>query len=138
MRHLSRTCDTCRKAMETMHPSPSELPLLKALWSKPQLSARELHEQVADELGWSLSSTRKTLDRMIDKGLITAHEQHGLRVYRASVGKISTLAAMTRNFARAVLEIDGPLPASSFTGSKILSVEELEELQRFLEDESEK
>ncbi len=118
-----------------MQPSPSELPLLKALWSKPQLSARELHDQVAGELGWSLSSTRKTLDRMIDKGLITVHDQHGLRVYRASVDKISTLAEMTRQFARAVLEIDGPLPASSFTGSKILSHEELEELQKFLDEE---
>lgn len=121
-----------------MHPSPSELPLLKALWSKPQLSARELHDQVAVELGWSLSSTRKTLDRMIDKGLIAAHDQHGLRIYRASVDKISTLADMTRLFASAVFEIDGPLPASSFTGSKILSHEELEELQRFLDEENAK
>lgn len=124
--------------MDIMHPSPSELPLLKALWSTPQLSARELHEQVSGELGWSLSSTRKTLDRMIDKGLISAHDQHGLRVYRASVSKVSTLAAMTRQFARAVLEIDGPLPASSFTGSKILTDDEIEELQRFLEDEGDK
>ncbi|MEX3011760.1 BlaI/MecI/CopY family transcriptional regulator [Hoeflea sp. TYP-13] len=118
-----------------MQPSPSELPLLKALWSNDRLSARELHDRVASQLGWSLSSTRKTLDRMIDKGLVAAEDQHGMKVYRAAVEKVSTLAGLTRQFARAVLEIDGPLPTSSFTGSKILSEDELEELQKFLDEE---
>ena len=119
-----------------MQPSPSELPLLKVLWAAGELSARELHEQVAGDLGWSLSSTRKTIERMIDKGLVTADERHGVKVYCAAVGKVSTLAALTRQFARAVLEIDGPLPASSFTGSRILTPQELDELQRFLDEEA--
>ncbi len=45
---------------------------------------------------------------------------------------------MTRQFARVVLEIDGPLPASSFGGSKILSAEELAELKRLLDEETDK
>ncbi|WP_136658117.1 BlaI/MecI/CopY family transcriptional regulator [Nitratireductor sp. XY-223] len=118
-----------------MHPSPSELPLLKALWSNRSLSARELHELVRDELGWSLSSTRKTLDRMIEKGLVKVTDQHGVRVYSAGVDKISTLAALTSQFVRSVLEIEGPMPASSFTGSRILSESELEELEKFLDEE---
>ena len=121
-----------------MQPSPSELPFLKALWANRELSARELHENVASELGWSLSSTRKTIERMTEKGLVTADERHGIKVYRAAVDKISTLAGLTRQFARAVLEIDGPLPASSFTGSRILTQNELEELQRFLDEEADK
>lgn len=119
-----------------MKPSPSELPLLKALWSQEELSARELHECVAPELGWSLSSTRKTLDRMVEKDMISPDEKHGVRIYRAKVEKISTLAALTKQFVRAVLEIDGPLPASSFSGSKILSDAELQELERLLEEEA--
>lgn len=114
------------------------MPLLKALWSKRELSARELHEQVAVELGWSLSSTRKTLERMVEKGLILTDERHGVRIYQAAEGKIATLAEMTRQFARAVLEIDGPLPASSFSGSKLLNAEELQQLERLLEDEDKK
>lgn len=121
-----------------MKPSPSELPLLKALWSEPELSARELHERVAESLDWSLSSTRKTIDRMVEKGMLTTDERHGVRIYRAGIGKVSTLAALTRQFTRAVLEIDGPLPASSFGGSKLLNREELEELERLLEDDLKK
>ena len=85
-----------------MKPSPSELPLLKVLWSENELSARELH------------------------------------VSRAGIGKMSTLAALTRQFAKSVLEIDGPMPASSFGGSRILSAEELAELEALLEERQDK
>lgn len=119
-----------------MKPSPSELPLLKALWSQKELSARELHECVAPEMGWSLSSTRKTLDRMVEKDMVSTDEKHGVRIFRAKVEKVSTLAVLTRQFVRAVLEIEGPLPASSFGGSKILSEDELQELERLIEEEA--
>ena len=45
-------------------PSMSELSLLKALWRQQPLSAREIHDQVVEEMGWSYSSTRKTLERI--------------------------------------------------------------------------
>lgn len=121
-----------------MKPSPSELPLLKVLWSENELSARELHEHIASRLDWSLSSTRKTLERMVEKGMVTCADKHGVRVYRAGIGKMSTLAALTRQFAKAVLEIDGPMPASSFGGSRILSAEELAELEALLEERHDK
>jgi len=117
-----------------MKPSPTELPLLKALWAQTELSARELHGHVAEQLGWSLSSTRKTLDRMVDKGLVTTGERHGVKLYRPGVEKVSTLATLTREFARSVLEVDGPVPASSFSGSRILSDAELAELEALLEE----
>ena len=135
---MSHTCDMSHIIVDIMKPSPSELLLLKALWVESELSARELHDHIASRLDWSLSSTRKTLDRMIDKGMVTCEDRHGVRVFRANVGKISTLASLITEFARGVLEVDGPLPASSFGGSKILSPEELRELERLLDDKAEK
>lgn len=117
-----------------MKPSPTELPLLKALWSQTELSARELHDHVSVQLGWSLSSTRKTLERMVDKGLVISGERHGVKLFRPGVDKVSTLAMLTRDFARVVLEIDGPVSASSFSGSKILTDAELAELDSLLDD----
>jgi len=137
MRQMPYICDINHRTPLAMKPSPTELPLLKALWSHRELSARELHEHVAGQLGWSLSSTRKTLDRMLDKGLVTTEERHGVKLYRAGVEKVTTLAGLTRQFVRAVLEIDGPLPASSFGGSKILTLDELQELERLLDKEPE-
>ena len=34
-------------------PSISELSVLKALWKQQPLSAREIHERIQAELGWS-------------------------------------------------------------------------------------
>jgi len=113
-------------------PSASELAILKALWQQSPLSAREIHRQVEDPLGWSYSSTRKTLDRMQDKGLLQAFEVHGLKVFEARADKVETLAAYAQDFAQRVLEIKGPMPASFFAGSELLSEAELKALEALL------
>lgn len=140
--------DTCRTLVTNVTrvdfvstpptPSNAELELLKCLWRQDVCSARELHDAVAPTLEWSYSSTRKTLERMVDKGLVAEGAQHGLNVYRAKVGKIATLAALSTDFARRVLEIDGPLPTQAFADSRLLSESELEQLEALLLDNATK
>ena len=115
-------------------PSISELTLLKALWRQQPLSAREIHAQVEQELGWSYSSTRKTLERMLDKGSVRQHTLHGVQVYEAALEKVGTLAAFARDFSKRVMEMDAPLPANMFTGSKLVDGEELAQLEQLLND----
>jgi predicted transcriptional regulator len=113
-------------------PSDAELELLKCLWQHKACSARELHDCVGPRLDWSYSSTRKTLERMRDKGLVSERDQHGLHVYRARIGKIAMLALLANDFGRRVLEIDGPLPLQAFADSRLLSEDELEQLSALL------
>lgn len=113
-------------------PSNAELELLKALWRQEACSAREVHNGAAGALDWSYSSTRKTLERMVDKGLVAETVEHGLNMYRAKVGKVATLAALSTDFARRVLEIDGALPAQAFADSRLLSEQELQQLDALL------
>ncbi len=115
-------------------PSMSELSLLKSLWKEQPLSAREIHERVAPELGWSFSSTRKTLERMLEKAMVSQHTRHGVQVYEAQLEKVGTLAAFAHDFGRRVMEMDGPLPANMFTGSKLIDRQELEQLEQMLQD----
>ena len=115
-------------------PSVTELSLLKALWKEQPLSARELHARVEDALGWSFSSTRKTLERMLDKGMLLQRSVHGVLVYEANVDKVATLAAFAHDFGRRVMEIDSPLPVSMFTGSKLVDQQELAALEQLLHD----
>ena len=115
-------------------PSISELTLLKALWRQHPLSAREIHEQVADELGWSYSSTRKTLERMLDKGSVRQSTLHGVQVYAAALDKVDTLAAFAHDFGKRVMELDSPLPVTMFTGSKLVDDAELAQLEQLLND----
>lgn len=135
VRHVSHDCDITRMLIDMSRlPSPSnaELELLKCLWRSGASSARELHNCAALSLDWSYSSTRKTLDRMVDKGLVKESSEHGLNVYRAKVGKVAILAALSTDFARRVLEIDGPLPTQAFADSRLLNEDEIEQLETLL------
>jgi predicted transcriptional regulator len=115
-------------------PSITELTVLKALWKQQPLSAREIHEQVEAELAWSYSSTRKTLERMLDKGSVRQSMVHGVQVYEAVLEKVSTLAAFAHDFGKRVMEIDTPLPVNMFTGSKLVDKDELVQLEQMLHD----
>ena len=74
-------------------PSVTELTLLKVLWKQQPLSAREIHDAAAGELGWSFSSTRKTLDRMLDKQMVALQVVHGVNVYSARLEKRFAVAS---------------------------------------------
>lgn len=115
-------------------PNPPELILLKALWSKGALPVRRLHEACADDLAWSFSSTRKTLERMADKGFVEISKPEGTAPaqVKARASKTTTLAHMAREFFVRVLEVDGPLPTSIFTDSTLLTDDELDELEGLL------
>ena len=115
-------------------PSVTELTLLKALWKGQPLSARALHASVEAELGWSFSSTRKTVERMLEKGLLVQRSEQGLLVYETRADKVSTLAAFAHDFGQRVMELDSPLPVSMFTGSKLVDRQELAQLEQLLQD----
>lgn len=121
--------------MSERHPEPnaSELDLLKALWRVKEASAREVHEQAGAPRGWSYSTTRTVLARMVEKGLVSRRDSHGLTLFAAAAPKVDLIGRMVRGFARRVLEIDGELPASAFSGSKLLDADELADLQRMLD-----
>jgi predicted transcriptional regulator len=118
-----------------MHiPSTPELCVLKALWRQAPLSAREIHEAVEDELAWSFSSTRKTVERMMEKQMVAQHVRHGVQVYEALLDKVETLAAYAHDFGTRIMELDTPLPVNMFAGSKLVDASELAQLEQMLSD----
>jgi BlaI family penicillinase repressor len=112
-------------------PSELELEVMKAFWRGGAMSAREVQAAVADTLGWSGSTTRTVLERMVAKDLLERGAVHGLAVYRPRKAKVAVIGGVLQRL-RGLLDIDGPLPASAFSGSQLLSAEELDELQALL------
>lgn len=115
-------------------PTAPELEILKLLWEQQPLTARALHDELCAVLGWGYSSTRKTLERMVEKGLVSfdsvGHKNH----YQAKVEKMPTLAAFAQDFAQRVFEINGPLPAAMFANSALLNADEMADLEQLLAD----
>jgi predicted transcriptional regulator len=112
-------------------PSDTELELLKLLWRRGPLSAREVQDQAGAGLDWNVSTTRTVLERMRGKGLVARRAVHGLAVYEAADNKVSVLGAVLGR-VRDLLEIDGATAAAAFTGSQILTPEEARELEALL------
>lgn len=114
----------------------SELAVLKVLWRAGELSAREIHEGVADVLEWAYSTTRTTVDRMAAKGLLAKRSFHGIYLYEPRISRPAGLAAVVRDLAERVLETDYAPVVSLFAEANDLSSEEVEELERLLEEGS--
>lgn len=130
MRQLSHHYD---KRPPVHKPSDSELRLLRPLWRAPRLSAREIHEAAGGDALWSYSSTRKTLDRMVEKKLVKIAIVHGIKTFAVTEPKLKTLAGLIRDFARDVLDATEPMPAATFINSKLIDSHEVEELEALLE-----
>lgn len=120
-----------------MKPNSTELTILKLLWKKEPRTGSDIHEALQVKLGWSYSSTRKTLERMADKGLIAEARQGNRKIYTAILAKLPTLALLARDFAKQVMELDEPLPVAMFSDSKLISHEEMSELEAVLAELSE-
>ena len=117
-------------------PRRSELTILKALWAQAPLSAKEIQVDIGPKLNWSFSTTRTTLSRMTDKALLKTETRHGVRVYMPAQSKALTLSSVMREFFDTVLEMKGPLPTAAFHDSKMLSEEEWEELDSYLNEKN--
>jgi len=114
-------------------PTAPELEILKLLWQKQPLTARELHDELAQLLGWGYSSTRKTLERMGAKGFISCSSDGNKNKYTAILDKMPTLAAYVQDFANRVFEIKGPLPVAMFANSKLVNASEIADLEQLLQ-----
>jgi len=110
----------------------TELSVLKQLWTGGRMSAREIHDAVSAETGWSYSTTRTIITRMEEKGLLTRADAHGVAVYSPALSRVAVLGAMARELARDVFDIKGALPASMFADSPHVTSEELAELDAIL------
>ncbi|PAJ75427.1 penicillinase repressor [Pseudoalteromonas sp. NBT06-2] len=118
----------------TSQPTAPELEILKLLWHEEPRTARQLHNEIIKVFDWSYSSTRKTLERMGDKGFIEIQSQGNKKIYFSQLDKMKTLANFAQDFAKRVFEIDGPLPVAMFTDSKLIDDSEIDDLEKLLND----
>lgn len=116
-----------------MKPNETELIILKALWAAPDLTMRQLHDLCSADMGWAYSTLRTTVSRMAEKGFVSASKPHGVAVYKAAVEKVPTIAILAQDFMRRVLELDRPLSVAAFSGSQILSEDDIAALTDLIE-----
>ena len=110
---------------------------MKTLWKNGRMSAREIHQDAGQSRDWNYSTTRTVVERMVQKNLLNKEKFHGIYLYLPTITRPQGLAQWVRHFAERVLEMDYAPVVSLFTQGQTLSVEEIEELQRLLDEPEE-
>jgi len=115
--------------------SKAEYDILRIIWKEGNLTIREVHNQVYDIHKWAYTTTKTMMDRMIKKGLLEREKYHGIFLYKPLISRPAGLARMVRFFADRVLETDISSVVSIFAKSNTLSADEIDELEKLLEEE---
>ena len=118
--------------------SRAEYDILRALWKSGQLTVREVHEQLQNTYGWAYTTTKTMMDRMVTKKLLNRESFHGIYLYKPLISRPAGLARMIQFFADRVLEMDVGSVVSLFARSKAISPEEIEELNKLLDENKNK
>ena len=62
-----------------------EWAVIQAVWAKEPCAAGDVQESLGAELNWSYGTVKTTMDRMVEKGLLTAERIRNLNLYRSAI-----------------------------------------------------
>lgn len=120
---------------ETPEPSPSEWKALRFVWERGPSTAREVCDALADSEGWSDSTVKTLLRRLVQKGHLEASGDGGARSFKAPrTTRRSLFRSGEELLGRAREDAIAPLLAHLVKQSH-LSSDELADLRRLVEDE---
>ena len=116
--------------MDELKLCESDYRFMDVIWENEPLPSRELVELCARELGWKKSTTYTTLKKLCDKGFAKNEET----VVSAIIPRDRVRAYESERFLERTF--GGSLPAflTAFTSRKKLSEEEIEQLQRLIDE----
>ena len=121
-----------------MKPTAPELEILKILWLEQPVSAKAIHTFIGAKFNWSYSSTRKTLTRMEEKGIVSSEQRGIKKFYATELKKVEVVADLAQDFAKRVFELDGPLPVAMLADSRLIDQSEIEDLEKLLDELADK
>jgi predicted transcriptional regulator len=116
--------------------SKAEYNILRILWKGECRNVREVHDRIHETTGWAYTTTKTMMDRMVQKGLLSREEFHGVFLYRPLISRPAGLANLVKFFSDRVLELDSREVVAMFAQSKALTPEEIAELERLIEQDS--
>lgn len=114
----------------------SEWGIIQVVWERQPCSAPEVTEVLESTKGWSYSTVKTFMDRMVNKGLLRAERIRNLMLYRAVVSKAE---AQYGEIKRAVKRaFDGALtPMMQFLlDSDELTAQQLDELETMIKNKA--
>lgn len=115
-------------------PTPSELRILKSLWSAGPSTVREVHERIASEQGLTYTTTLKQMQIMHAKGLVERDDSQRAHVFKPLIGEQETQQVMLDDFMSRVYEGSASRLVMQALGlSRPANPDELAEIDRLIQ-----
>ena len=109
---------------------PVEARFADLIWAHEPLSSGELVKLCAQELQWKKSTTYTILRRLCERGIF--RNQNG--IVTSCMTKEAFLAMQSEQFVEETFQGSLPKFLTAFTSRKALSQQEIEELQKFIDE----
>ena len=117
--------------------SKAEYDILRIIWKNGRQSVREVHDQLQPTSGWAYTTTKTMMDRMVSKGLLKRESFHGVFLYQPLITRPAGLVRLVEFFSDRVLEMDASAVVSLFKKSEAITPDEIEELEKLLNQKKE-
>jgi BlaI family transcriptional regulator, penicillinase repressor len=116
----------------------AEWAIIKQVWKHEPVPAPTVQEALAKEKGWSYSTVRTLMDRMVGKGLLTSEKLRNLTLFRSAVQqrdaqKSEVMATLRNAFSGAFTPF-----MQCLLDAQNLSGEELNELEKLIKAKKKK
>jgi predicted transcriptional regulator len=69
----------------TVELTEAEWSVIKAVWEAEPCTAPAIQERLAKPMGWTYSTVRTLMDRMVAKGVLAAKKEGKLTIYKSAV-----------------------------------------------------
>jgi len=110
--------------------SELEWEILKPLWDKGPMAARDVYREVPEKYGWAYKTVKTMLARLVKKGAITYDQIGNSYLYRPVHSRDEMTRAATRSFVQRVF--DGALTPFLARFAEEASEQDLKRLRREL------
>lgn len=77
--------DDARMSRHSVALTEAEWPVIKVVWDTEPCTAPAVREKLAQSTGWTYSTVRTLMDRMVAKGVLTARKEGKATIYQSAV-----------------------------------------------------
>jgi BlaI family transcriptional regulator, penicillinase repressor len=114
-------------------PTDAELAILRVLWQRGPSTVREVWEQLSPQQGTGYTTVLKTMQIMVEKGLLARDESDRSHVYRAARSEAQTQRQVVGHLLDRLFAGSAPKLVMQALAAKKATPAELAEIRRLLD-----
>jgi BlaI family penicillinase repressor len=113
--------------------SNTEWEVMKVLWDKGELAARDVYAEVKEETDWAYTTVKTLLSRLVAKGALDYQQVGNSYLYRPAKTREQMTRTEMKGFLQRVLDGSFSPFLANFIEETDLSEDEISDLRKILE-----